>query len=124
VVVIMQENRSFDHYFGTFPGADGIAMTNGVPNACLPSATGGCVRPYVDHRDIVVGGSHSKVDVTASVHGGKMDGFLTDAQNAAQHCNAIPVGCNYNPMNVLGYHTKSDIPNYWAYASNFVLQDR
>src|SRR5262249_34861231 len=26
VVIIMQENRSFDHYFGTFPGADGIPM--------------------------------------------------------------------------------------------------
>src|SRR3989442_527969 len=28
VVVIMQENRSFDSYFGTFPGADGIPMLN------------------------------------------------------------------------------------------------
>ena len=31
VVVIMQENRSFDSYFGTFPGADGIPMRDGVP---------------------------------------------------------------------------------------------
>src|SRR5579862_4355035 len=29
VIVIMQENRSFDSYFGTFPGADGIPMANG-----------------------------------------------------------------------------------------------
>jgi phospholipase C len=29
VVVIMQENRSFDSYFGTFPGADGIPAANG-----------------------------------------------------------------------------------------------
>ena|SRR6266705_421171 len=36
VIVIMQENRSFDSYFGTFPGADGIAMTSGVPTACVP----------------------------------------------------------------------------------------
>ena len=41
VIVIMQENRSFDHYFGTFPGADGIP-----PNVCAPDpAHGGCVRP-------------------------------------------------------------------------------
>ena len=33
VVVIMQENRSFDSYFGTFPGADGIPMQNGVPTS-------------------------------------------------------------------------------------------
>ena len=31
VIVIMQDNRSFDTYFGTFPGADGIPMSNGVP---------------------------------------------------------------------------------------------
>jgi phospholipase C len=55
VVVIMQENRSFDQYFGTFPGANGIPMVNGVPTACLPSVAGGCKRPFVDHRDITVG---------------------------------------------------------------------
>ena len=31
VVIIMQENRSFDSYFGTFPGANGIPMRRGVP---------------------------------------------------------------------------------------------
>src|SRR5215472_9519185 len=36
IIVVMQENRSFDTYFGTFPGADGIPMQDGVPTACLP----------------------------------------------------------------------------------------
>src|SRR5579884_3884373 len=36
VVVIFQENRSFDSYFGTFPGADGIPMQNGQPAVCVP----------------------------------------------------------------------------------------
>lgn len=36
VVVIMQENRSFDSYFGTFPGADGIPTTHGQFDVCLP----------------------------------------------------------------------------------------
>ena len=36
MVVIMQENRSFDSYFGTFPGADGIPMKNGKPTVCVP----------------------------------------------------------------------------------------
>src|SRR5947207_15938903 len=35
VVVIMQENRSFDTYFGTYPGANGIPMQNGVPTVCV-----------------------------------------------------------------------------------------
>src|SRR5262245_26068032 len=44
VIMIMQENRSFDEYFGTFPGADGIPMQNGVPTVCLPNPyTGNCV---------------------------------------------------------------------------------
>src|SRR5580692_9736870 len=45
VIVIMQENRSFDSYFGTFPGADGIPMRGGVPTACLPDpVSGSCDR--------------------------------------------------------------------------------
>lgn len=35
VIIIMQENRSFDQYFGTFPGADGIPMTDGIPVVCV-----------------------------------------------------------------------------------------
>ena len=35
VIVIQQENRSFDSYFGTFPGADGIPMKNGKPTVCV-----------------------------------------------------------------------------------------
>ncbi len=50
VIVIMQENRSFDSYFGTYPGADGIPMRNGVPTACVPDPlTHQCVKPYLDH---------------------------------------------------------------------------
>jgi hypothetical protein len=53
VIVIMQENRSFDSYFGTFPGADGIPMEHGVPTVCVPDPTkGDCVRPYISHKDI------------------------------------------------------------------------
>ena len=47
VIVIMQENRSFDSYFGTYPGADGIPMQNGVPTVCVNDPhTGQCVKPY------------------------------------------------------------------------------
>ena len=41
VVVIMQENRSFDSYFGTYPGADGIPR-----GVCVPDPRGGCLKPY------------------------------------------------------------------------------
>ena len=42
VIVIMQENRSFDSYFGTYPGADGIPMKHGVPTVCLPDRRSRC----------------------------------------------------------------------------------
>ncbi|MGH3420820.1 MAG: alkaline phosphatase family protein, partial [Streptosporangiaceae bacterium] len=46
VIIVMQENRSFDTYFGTYPRADGIPMSNGVPAVCVPNPAGGCTRPY------------------------------------------------------------------------------
>jgi len=36
VIVVQQENRSFDSYFGTFPGADGIPVAGGTPTVCVP----------------------------------------------------------------------------------------
>ena len=49
VVVIMQENRSFDSYFGTYPGADGIPGLAGNPGTvpCLPDPRGEDVRAAV-----------------------------------------------------------------------------
>src|SRR5207249_4563358 len=45
VIMVMQENRTFDSYFGTYPGAAGIPMSNGVPTVCVPDPnTGGCQR--------------------------------------------------------------------------------
>src|SRR6516165_12191457 len=57
VIIIEQENRSFDSYFATYPGADGIPMKNGVPTVCVPDrADGACQKPYVDHADVNGGG--------------------------------------------------------------------
>ena len=46
IVVIIQENCSFDEYFGMFPGADGLPRQNGQFSVCLPDpGQGGCVKP-------------------------------------------------------------------------------
>jgi len=59
VIVIMQENRSFDNYFGTYPHADGIPTRHGVPTACAPDrAHGGCLAPFHDPNDRDIGGPH------------------------------------------------------------------
>jgi phosphoesterase family protein len=74
VIIIMQENRSFDHYFGTYPGADGIPMENGEATVCSTDPkTGECVRPYHDPNDINAGGPHAAAAAVADIHGGKMD---------------------------------------------------
>jgi hypothetical protein len=83
VVIIMQENRSFDSYFGTFPGADGIPMKDGVPTVCIPDpAIGGCDRPFHTVADVNGGGPHGHVNAVADVDGGKMDGFVREQREA------------------------------------------
>jgi phospholipase C len=126
VVVIMQENRSFDSYFGTYPGADGIPMANGKPTVCVPDpAKGGCVRPYPDHADVNAGGPHAAGHARSDIDNGKMDGFVKMSELAQSNCaDDTDPNCNGSKtVDVMGYHTQSDIPNYWKYAHDFVLQD-
>src|SRR5215471_1397423 len=126
VIVIQQENRSFDSYFGTYPGADGIPMTDGTPSVCVPDpATGNCVAPYADDADVNGGGPHSDKAAVAAINGGKMDGFIAQAQSGKRGCSdpTNPECTNGTGTDVMGYKTESDIPNYWTYANDFVLQD-
>jgi phospholipase C len=112
VIVIMEENRSFDSYFGTYPGADGIPK-----GVCLPDPwNGGCDRPYADHLDSNQEHPHNAGSFARDVHGGRMNGFIAVAETqcvSGQPCRP----------DVMGYHTGSDVPNYWAYARNYVLDD-
>ena len=87
VVVIMQENRSFDTYFGTYPGADGIPMRHGKPTVCSPDPhTGICVRPYRDKHDVNAGGPHELAAELADVDQGRMDGFIRSAEGVIKGC--------------------------------------
>jgi phospholipase C len=140
VVVIMQENRSFDSYFGTYPGADGIPGLAGnagtVP--CVPDPLkGGLACSFHDTADLNAGGPHgapsSAADMDCSVpsqfQGCKMDGFVAQAE-AGSHCTIDDPTCSpctegvtKNCVDVMGYHDAAEIPNYWTYAHDFVLQD-
>src|SRR5215472_13762405 len=82
VIIIMQENRSFDSYFGTYPGAAGFPMRNGVPTICVPNPAGGCTRPYHDKADINGGGPHSEANAVADINRGKMNGFIQQRDSA------------------------------------------
>jgi phospholipase C len=131
VVIIMQENRSFDSYFGTYPGADGIP-----PGVCVPDlANGGCVAPFHDPSDLNYGGPHGLGNALADIDAGRMDGFVAQAE-AGQGCQTGDPTCSpctessqqggspTECVDVMGYHDAREIPNYWAYAENYVLQDQ
>jgi len=104
IVFIIKENRTFDHYFGTYPGA------NGATTAVISS--GQTVRllhaPDPPPRDI----SHGWFDAIQAGDAGKMDRF------------DIISGANLNgDLLGLSQLTQSDIPNYFNYAQHFVLAD-
>jgi phospholipase C len=126
VVVIMQENRSFDQYFGTYPGANGIPA-----GVCEPDPlNGGCVAPFHDPNDENYGGPHGHGAFTADLDGGKLDGFIGEAEKGGK-CKSTEPGCSpctelgasAKCIDVMGYHDAREIPNYWTYAQDFVLQD-
>ncbi|MBV9292704.1 MAG: hypothetical protein JO222_09660 [Frankiales bacterium] len=126
VIVIMQENRSFDSYFGTYPGADGIPRRHGHFRVCVPDPQRKiCQPPYHDRQDRNGGGPHHMSSFNKDVAHGRMDGFIKTAENAKHHCAEVdnPYCAPATRPDVVGYHDGRDIPNYWAYARHYVLQD-
>lgn len=99
-VIILQENHTFDNYFGTFPGADGV--TSG------PTSTG-LVIPLSPMPDADQASLCNSWDCAIeAMNGGKMDSF-----------DLISGG-----LTAYTQTTEQEIPNYWAYAQHFVLADR
>jgi phospholipase C len=103
IIVIMQENRSFDEYFGTYPNV------NGIPSGVRLTTSRGSdqyVEPYLETNPNPTGGPHSWEAAHEAWDIGKMDGFVwTSGQNA------------------MGYYDYRMLPYYWTYASNYVLFD-
>lgn len=136
VIMIMQENRSFDNYFGTFPNANGIPA-----GACLPYEVAhpqqGCVQPFHDPHDTNAGSGHraldAQIDIDNGVNSAAMNGFVQDQNTGLRNLNCkgsseqqamcALVLDGLLRHDAMGYHTDAEIPNYWAYAKNFVLQD-
>jgi phospholipase C len=100
VVVIVKENHTFDNYFGSFPGADGIAM--------IPTAHGLITPPHAPDRtprDLCHAHSCALQDLA---------GDWDAVQGATQNGDDL----------VYAQYQESDIPNYWQYARHFTLGDR
>jgi len=110
-VVLLQENHTFDNYFGTYPGADGIPR-----GVCMPvnPAHGPrpCVRPFHIGYRAIVDLDHSELSARHDLSGGKMDGFV-----GAQRLRSI------DAKQAMGYYNGSDLPFYWNMADRYVLFD-
>lgn len=108
IVVVTMENRSFDHFFGWMPNADGkqAGLTyldgTGIAHAThsLSGNNTGC--PGADP-------DHSYAGARITYDNGKMDGFLLD-----------PANDTYS----IGYYGEKDIPFYAALAQNYTTCDR
>lgn len=138
LIFIVMENRSFDHYFGTYPGADGLPVrSDGSWDVCVPhpQLNNRCMTPYHDTDWIDDGAAHSNEASVIDVNGGKMNGFIRAAVSRPKWANPVCVVTPKDPgcanalgpqlqPDVMGYHNRHEIPNYWAYADFYVLQDR
>ena len=115
VVILMQENRSFDEYFGTFPGATGLNDPGGVfDNLYGKDANQNDIKPFRMSTFTASGlerdnASHSWVDFQALFTGGK---YNTPNRWARQ-----------GHESVVGYYAANDIPFHWELARTFVLCD-
>ncbi len=104
LIVVMQENRSFDHYFGAMPGVEGIPA-----DASNPDANGDPVTPFHTDAYCIRDVAHSWSATHAQYNGGAMDGFVTtNGRNGAR---------------ALGYLDGSDLPFYWDLAQTFAMSD-
>ena len=147
LIFIIQENHSFDNYFGTYPGANGIPLGASNPvdlnstmmglvstfhlNATQPIMIQGDELPpgiadpleLGDSDDTNISSFHLLSTVTTDIShtwtaahtaydNGKMDGFVY-AQNIL----------GLNGTEAMGYYTRSDLPYYYDYADNYVLDD-
>ncbi len=109
LIVIMKENHSFDNYFGTYPGADGIPA--GVK---LSDGHGGVVTPHWLNASSTPDLPHSTQAMLQDYNGSLNDGFAKSAESVQNGLGNFSVG----------YFNNHEIPNYWSLASRFVLADQ
>ena len=111
-VVLMQENHTFDNYFGTYPGADGFP--DGLQMLVNPqNPDAGYVEPWHIGMSSIADLGHSAAIFEEQYNDGQMDGFIA-ALNKRKQDGRI----------AMGYYDDRDIPYYWNLADNYVLFDR
>src|SRR6202051_3287264 len=118
VVIFIQENRSFDHYFGSYRGVRGFAdqsLAFQQPDTNSPT---GLLLPF--HLDTLTTNAACTHDIThawvpqhQSWNNGAMNGFVN---------SRLPIDANDAAL-TMGYYTRADIPYYYAVADAFTICD-
>jgi phospholipase C len=110
-VFLFQENHTFDNYFGTRPGVDGIPE-----GTCMPVKAGTttpCVEPiHIGERGITDLG-HTEAQFEREFQEGRMDGFV-EANSDNDRDGSL----------AMGYYDDRDLPYYWNIADEYAIFDR
>src|SRR5206468_4109158 len=120
VIVMIQENRSFDHYFGTYRGVIGFGDPAGRDVFAQPGYRDGDLLPFhLDTRnangECVADPIHTWGAQHRMWNGGRMDGFV--------RANTAAIGAGNGPI-TMGYYDRNDLPFYYALADAFTICDR
>lgn len=127
IVILMQENRSFDHCFGTLQGVRGfndpraIRLPNQKPVWMQTNAIGDTYVPFrlnIKDSKITWMGSlpHSRASQVDAYNEGKYDGWLTAKQSGNKNYSGMPL--------TLGHYTREDLPFNYAMADAFTICDQ
>ncbi len=119
VVILIQENRSFDHYFGTFSGVRGFGDRQGRAAFTQVGTDGKKLRPFNLRTQCLPDLTHNWGPQHQSWNHGRMDQWLR-AHETADIPPSEPAGTGAETM---GYYKRSDIPFYHALANAFTLCD-
>lgn len=109
---LMQENHSFDNYFGTYPGADGFPEDTCVPLR-VDEPDGECVEPFWLGGRAISDLGHTERVFRAQLNDGENDGFVEAFAEEGDPTTQA-----------LGYYDDRDLPYYWNVADEYVLFDR
>jgi phospholipase C len=127
IVILMQENRSFDHAYGTMRGVRGfndpraITLSNGNPVWLQTDATGTTYTPFrlnIKETKATWMGSlpHSWTNQVDARNGGKHDKWLDAKRSGEKAYASMPL--------TMGFYNRDDIPFYYALADAFTVCDQ
>jgi phospholipase C len=125
VFVIYQENRSFDSYFGTFPGADNLATTEAQAHGFKQYDSIGqqWVSPFRINDPDLADADHSRLALYAKADAGKMDQFVATEEARMLRLGATPQDAQRVGLLTMAHEDCDTVPFLWKYAKTFALYD-